>query len=474
MSQELQLLLERLEADMSEAVGSRFVAAAAHYLTRSADPDKPVSTRLSPEELAALFNDPFNANGIEIGEVIERVERDVVQQSNWLYHPRYVGHQVSAPLPAAVWTESVIGALNNSLAVQEMSPALTMVENQLIRWFCDLAGFGDGTGTLTSGGTEATFTALAAARAALMPNAWEHGLTGTFPIVLCGEHGHYAITRAVAQLGLGLKRAVPVRSSDFRMDVADLKSKLAQAKSDGTPVMAVVATAGSTATGSFDDLNAIADLCDEHGVWLHVDGAHGASALLSETRKESVRGIERSRSIAWDPHKMMLMPLSAGVLLVRDPADLDSAFRQAAPYLFHATGGQRSWDQGGRSFQCSRRGDALKVWVSVQRYGTRAFGLLYDHLSDLALYFHDQLQAHSDFEVLHRPACNILCFRYRGSDELNLNLRTTYNTRGTGWITTTLLGGVRVLRVTIMNPRTTRSHLDAMLTELAETARQLL
>jgi L-2,4-diaminobutyrate decarboxylase len=473
MSVELQQLLDLLEADMSEAAGGQFVAAAARYMKASADPDKPVSTRLSPDELAGRFSDELSATGTGIGEIIEKVERDVVQQSNWLYHPRYVGHQVSAPLPAAVWTEPLISALNNSLAVQEMSPALTMVEDQLIRWFCGLAGFADGTGTLTSGGTEATFTALAAARAALMPDAWEHGLTGPLPVVLCGEHGHYAITRAVAQLGLGLKRAIAVRSADYRMDVGDLKSKLAQAKSDAIPVMAVVATAGSTATGSFDDLNAIADLCDEYDVWLHVDGAHGASALLSETRRRSVKGIERARSIAWDPHKMMLMPLSAGVLLVRNPADLDAAFQQAAPYLFHASGGKRSRDQGGRSFQCSRRADALKLWISIQRYGTRAFGLLYDHLSDLTEYLHDQVEAHSDFEVMHRPACNILCFRHRGSDELNLNLRTTYNTRGTGWITTTLLGGVRVLRVTIMNPRTRRSHIDAMLTELAETARLL-
>ena len=106
---------------------------------------------------------------------------------------------------------------------------------------------------------------------------------------------------------------------------ADLAAQLSRLKAERVPVMAVVATAGSTATGSFDDLEAIADICDEHGIWLHVDGAHGASALLSKTRRGSVAGIGRARSIAWDPHKMMLMPLSAGVLLMKDPADLDAA-----------------------------------------------------------------------------------------------------------------------------------------------------
>ena len=476
MSVELRQVLEDIESDMSEAVGGQFVAAAARYLNGSRDPARPVSAGGTPEQISELFNDDFSAEGTSVAEVLERLERDVVQNSNWLYHPRYMGHQVSAPLPAAVWTDAVIGALNQSVAVQEMSPAVTMVEMQLIRWMCGLAGFQNGTGTLTSGGTEATFTALAAARAALMPDAWENGLTGPLPVVLCGEHAHYAVTRAVAQLGLGLKRAVLVRSANHRMDVADLEAQLTRLKREGVPVMAVVATAGSTATGSFDDLNAIADLCDEYGVWLHVDGAHGASALLSETRKQALSGLDRARSVAWDPHKMMLMPLSVGVLLMRDPADLDAAFRQKAPYLFHGAAGIRSWDHGGRSFQCSRRSDALKLWVAVRRYGTAAFGLLFDHLSDLTGYLHDRLQEHPDFEPMHKPECNILCFRHtRGADpdELNLRLRTTYNTAGTGWITTTVLDGVRVLRVTLMNPRTTPAHLDALVSELAETARAL-
>jgi L-2,4-diaminobutyrate decarboxylase len=360
--------------------------------------------------------------------------------------------------------------------VQEMSPALTMVEDQLIRWFCRLAGFTGGTGTLTSGGTEATFTALLAARAACLPDAWEEGVNGELPVVLCGEHAHYAVTRAVAELGLGLKRAIPVATIDHRMDVRDLAARIEAVRGGGTRIMAVVATAGSTPTGSFDDLNAIADICDEHGIWLHVDGAHGASALLSEKHKGLVTGIERARSLAWDPHKMMLMPLSVGVLLMRDPRDLDSAFQQKAPYLFHGSGERRTWDQGGRSFQCSRRADALKLWVAVQRYGTAAFGLLYDHFAELASYLYDVMESHPDFEPLHRPECNILCFRcVRGRDEdldeLNLRIRTDYNQRGTGWITTTILNGQRVLRVTLINPRLRREHIDAMVAELSDLAR---
>src|SRR5919109_4998277 len=141
------------------------------------------------------------------------------------------------------------------------------------------------------------------------------------------------------------------------MDTDALAATLAELERVGTPVMAVVATAGSTATGSFDDLETIGALCDARGIWLHVDGAHGASALLSATHRARLRGIERARSLAWDPHKMMLMPLSTGMLLVRDERQLEAAFAQKAPYLFHGGDDERVWDQGTRSFMCSRRAD---------------------------------------------------------------------------------------------------------------------
>ncbi|MBK6406990.1 MAG: hypothetical protein IPF66_19360 [Holophagales bacterium] len=222
-------------------------------------------------------------------------------------------------------------------------------------------------------------------------------------------------------------------------------------------------------------------LCEERGLWLHVDGAHGASALFSSTHRGRLRGIERARSLAWDPHKMMLMPLSAGVVLVRDERDLDAAFTQRAPYLFHGAEGERSPDQGKRSFQCSRRLDALKVWVALQRYGAGGIGVLYDHLCATAQALHSAIGRREAFEALHEPEANILCFRYVGDrsldperlDALNLRLRELFNRSGEGWITTTVLGGKRVLRVTVMNPRTTGTDVERVLDGLEATGRLL-
>ncbi|HKO16658.1 MAG TPA: aminotransferase class I/II-fold pyridoxal phosphate-dependent enzyme, partial [Gemmatimonadaceae bacterium] len=296
------------------------------------------------------------------------------------------------------------------------------------------------------------------------------------PAIVCGEHAHYAVTRAAGELGLGMRNVVLVPSRDRRMDPGALRAALEALAAAQRPIVAVVATSGSTATGSFDDLEGVADLCDAHGAWLHVDGAHGASALLSERHRHRVRGIERARSIAWDPHKMMFLPLQAGMLLVRDERDLDGAFAQRAPYLFHGDAGERVWDQGVRSFLCSHRADALKLWVALQRYGADGLGVLYDRLCSTARAMYDLVAARTDFEALHEPECNILCFRYLGApggrdadlDTLNRELRERYNRSGEGWITTTMLDGRRVLRVTIMNPRTTVEDVQTIITGIAE------
>ena len=476
MNEELAALLEALETDRGADAALQLTRVATEYFAASGAAARPVTTRRSAEALVAGVVRP-TARGRPVSEVADAL-RSLVADSIWLNHPRYMGHQVSAPLPVAVWAEPLIAALNQSLAIHEMSPAANAVEHVLIHWLREQLGFGDTAGgTFTSGGTEANLTALLAARARALPDAWRDGIDpARVPVLVCGEHVHYAITRAAGQLGLGTRsvRTVPA-DTRFRMDVAALARTLEALASAGTTVLAVVATAGSTPTGSYDDLDAIAELCARHDHWLHVDGAHGMSAALSARRRALVAGVDRARTVAWDPHKTLLLPLSAGVLLARDERDLEAAFSQDAPYIFHASEGRR-WDQGPRSFLCSRRADAVKLWAALLRHGTASPGLLFDHLCDLTLALHERIAAHPRFEALHRPDCNILCFRYRPAaatgeralNELNQRLREEYNDAGTGWITTTVLSGLRVLRVTMMNPRTSVADLDAMLQELAE------
>ena len=484
-------VLSAIESDASPDAARLFTDLAAAYLADTRGERGPVSGGPPPDETAGRFAEPLPLAGRPLDEVAARLGRDVVDGANRLYHPMYMGHQVSAPLPAAVWAEAVTAALNNSMAVAEMSPTATPLERQVVRWLCDLAGFGAAAGgTLTSGGTEATFTALLAARSRAIPDVWRRGVGPSPPVVVCGEHAHYAVTRAVGAMGLGLDNVVLVASRDYRMDADALRAALDQLDAAGRLVMAVVATAGSTATGSFDDLEAIGALCAARDLWLHVDGAHGASALLSSEHRGRLRGLEHARSLAWDPHKMMLLPLSAGMVLVRDERDLERAFTQQAPYLFHGPSrsrsaedeehAERNWDTGVRTFQCSRRADAIKLWVALQRYGADGIGALYARLCATTRALHAEVARRADFEALHAPSANILCFRWvrpglddAAVDRANREARVRYNRSGAGWITATVLDGRPVLRVTVMNPRTTAEHAARLLDGVAAVARDV-
>ncbi|MCA0374438.1 MAG: pyridoxal-dependent decarboxylase [Gemmatimonadetes bacterium] len=477
-----------LESDTTIDAAMPLLRLIEQYFAETRTGEGPVSTWHSPEIIADRLVEPMPRQPHALSDVARRLATALLADANRLAHPMYIGHQVSAPLPAAVWTDAVISAFNQSMAVREMSPAITPLEHQVIEWMTDLIGWdARAGGTMTSGGSEATLTALLAARSHAVPDVWAKGLGASAPVLVCGEHAHYAVTRAAGIMGLGQNHVVVIPSRAHRMDVQALDERLAILRGRGSRVMAVVATAGCTATGAFDDLEAIADLCarhaDDHGpLWLHVDAAHGGGALLSPAHRPRLAGIARARSVAWDPHKTMLLPLAAGMLLVREEHDLDRAFAQQAPYLFAPGGDARAWDMGPRSFQCSRRADVVKVWVALQRYGTDALGALYAHLCAMAQRLHERLTTHATFRPLHEPESNILCFAWlppgvddpRERDALTDTLRERYNRSGRGWITSTTLDGRRVLRITVMNARTDGAHIDALVSGLeAEAARVL-
>ncbi|HEX9106293.1 MAG TPA: pyridoxal-dependent decarboxylase, partial [Longimicrobiales bacterium] len=363
------------------AAGHTLVDEAIRHLDRPLD--APVETLKTAAELGAAFGPP-PAEGRPWRDVLAQLRESVVEESNRLAHPMYMGQQVCPPLPLPALADALVSMLNQSQAVFEMSPAGTMLEHELIRWFARLAfgddGAGDALGSFVSGGSAGNMTGLLAARARAFPDAWAQGApAGT--VIITGAQAHYSVARAGGILGLGASNVIaaptdPRHATDARALARALRGAIAE----GRPVLAVVATSGSTATGSFDDLEDIGDACAEHGVWLHVDGAHGASALLSEKHRWRVRGLERADSLAWDPHKMMFQPLSTALVLVKEQRWLRAAFQQEAPYLFHAgKGTQPPPDMGSYTFQCSRRSDAVRLWLALEHYGTRRLGELYDH-----------------------------------------------------------------------------------------------
>jgi L-2,4-diaminobutyrate decarboxylase len=281
-------------------------------------------------------------------------------------------------------------------------------------------------------------------------------------MILTSADAHYSIARAAAIMGI--PDVVKIATDDgHRMDTGALANALADA--DGN-VLAIVATAGSTATGAFDDLEKIRSLAGD--TWLHVDAAHGASVLLSDRLRHLVRGLDRADSLAWDPHKMLWMPLSLGVVLVRDGIWLRRAFEADAPYLFHAD--RDNDDLGAMTIQCSKRADAVKLWMTLKTVGPDAIAEALEKVTDATWTLFEKVRDSDDFEAVHQPEFNIFCFRYRGSDELNVAIREALIRSGEAWITSTILKGRRVLRVTMINPQTGREEIDAML----ESARRIV
>jgi L-2,4-diaminobutyrate decarboxylase len=412
--------------------------------------------------------------------------RMLMENAIQLHHPAYMGHQVCPPFPTAVIADLVISTLNQSTAVFEMSPIGTVIEQEVIRWLADRAGYpASALGTAVSGGSAANLTGLMAARARWNSKR-ESGIgsreseqkrgttdqlssptpdprkpTPAHAVILCSADAHYSIARAASIMGIDGDDVIKVPTNDrHQLDLGALTAAL----HDADDVMAIVATSGSTATGAFDDLRAVAALRDQHDTWLHVDAAHGASVLLSERLRHLVDGLDLADSLAWDPHKMLWMPLSLGVILVRDGLWLRRAFEADAPYLFNT---ERASDNiGEMTIQCSKRADAVKLWLTLQVSGTAPFESALDHVTDVTRYLYDRVIASDDFEAMHEPEFNIFCFRHRSDDDTNAALREKLIRSGHAWITSTLLKGQRVLRVTMINPRTERSDVDRMLAAL--------
>jgi L-2,4-diaminobutyrate decarboxylase len=458
------------------ATGREVVDRLADYLARAAagaGEGMPVLPWRDPtamlEQWPADFGEGPSAEG---GVLLDRV----LAQSNHLHHPHYVGHQVSAPLPeAAIWS-MVTSLLNNGLAVYEMGPSGMAIERALLRWMAGRLGLGGGAdGIFTSGGSLGNLTALLAARQARAGfDAWGQGDHAGPPLaVLVGDQAHYSIRRAVQMMGWGEGGAVAVPTdARFRMMPAALDDARRRAEAAGRRPIAVVASACSTATGSFDPLEPIADWCAKSGLWLHVDGAHGASAALSPAHRPLLAGIERADSVVWDAHKMMLMPSLLTAVLFRDGGRSYEAFAQSASYLFDGSDPKAEWfNHGTRTLECTKPSMALKLYAALALNGTGPFARHLAATLDLARRFAARIQAAPDFELAVEPEANIVCFRYRPKDARSAGdldaIQTAIRRRllesGKFYLTQTRLPAGLYLRVTLINPLTRDEHLQALL-----------
>ncbi len=397
----------------------------------------------------------------------------VVQQSMHLHHPHYVGHQVAPPAPVAALAGLVSAFLNNGMAVYEMGPVSSALERVVIQEVARLIGYGSAAGGLmTSGGTLSNLTALLAARQHQVEGAWQNGSPEPLAL-LVSEEAHYCIDRAVKVMGWGEGGIIKVPTDErYKLRPDALEQCYQRALAKGRRVIAVVGSACTTSTGSYDPLDAIADFCALHKLWFHVDGAHGAPAAFSPEYRSLVRGLERADSITIDFHKMMLTPAITTGLLFKDEAHSYQTFAQRASYLLNDAEGE--WfNSGKRAFECTKRMMSLQVYSILRTYGPDIFAENVNYLYGLARTFARMIAERPALALALSPEANIVCFRYAGKqsdadalDQLNAALRQEMLEDGKFYIVQTQLRGQVFLRTTLMNVFTTEAVLGELLNEV--------
>jgi L-2,4-diaminobutyrate decarboxylase len=457
--------------------GHALVDQLADYLRAAESRSLPVLPCEEPEVQLGNWSDALPAApSLSLSELMARV----LAGSNHLHHPRYVGHQVTAPLPSSALVHTVTALLNNGTGVYEMGPISNPMERSALRWMARQAGLPAGAdGVLTSGGSVGNLTALLAARQAQPhQDVWNAGAGVGPPLaILASSETHYSVRRAAQIMGLGEAGVVPVPVDErFRLQPEALPAAAAQAERSGLRVFAVVASAGSTSTGNFDPLEPVADFCRQRGFWLHVDGAHGAAAVLSPKYASLAAGITDADSLVWDAHKMMLLPALLTAVLFRDGRDSYQAFAQKADYLFHEHADGEWWNSGLRTFECTKRMMGVELWGALALHGTQMFSDYVTQMFDLGRAFAGMVRESGDFELAVEPDCNIVCFRHVPATSTDLDrcqeqVRRHLLADGRFYLVQTRLRGRTYLRVTLINPLTTENDLEALLVAIRAAAR---
>ncbi len=428
--------------------------------------EKTVPSR-NPGSLQKFF--PISGEAESPQDLIKYLER-YLQLATHLRDPRYLGHQVSIPHPAALFGDLVQSLSNNSLAVADMGAAGLALERNLVEWFLSKIGWKGPAagGFLTHGGSLANLTALLAARASATPKSWAEGVDpAERGVFLMSDTTHYCLSRAVSIMGFGDRSIQRVACrSDGSMDLGALERTISRVQSEKRKIIAVIATAGCTVSGAFDPLDEIATLLRDQKIWFHVDGAHGASILLSRKHQSLVKGIEKADSVVWDAHKMLRAPSLCTALLFRDRRNMFKTFQQEASYLSEAP-----LEEGPHSYpytlECTRPSLALKFYPVLLSMGDRGLESYLDNLVERTTEFHRWLQVQPDFDAPVLPQMNILLFRKRGlSNSEQQGLYDKVLDNGHFHITFARLGTDSYLRLTLMNP-------DSRLQDFQELTREL-
>ncbi len=435
-----------------------------------------VDPGVTREEMCKLFLDSIGEDGVGLDQALSDFAEKILPHSMGTPHPMYFGLVNSSPLPAGPLADLLLSSLNNNGGGFHQSPAISATEHEVVREFARLCGLDEeASGMILPGGTFANLQGLLLARRAHFPQwhtAGPTALTGR-PLLYSSDVTHFCNHRAGQVIGIGEQGLVRIPSCGRgEIDVDRLEKQITLDRQAGHLPFAVVANGGTTGTGALDDIGAIADLCQRHELWLHVDACYGGGALLVEPKIPQLESIHRADSIAIDPHKWFFIPMTAGLLLTRHRQLELETFDVSAPYI----PSDGTIDAFRRGLPTSRRSSGLTIWMTLRAHGWNVIREAVQRNIRLTRYLEDLLRE-AGFRVLECGQLSVACARWEPPgfaavdlDELQKRITQSVVASGQAWFSTVTHDGVVWMRLNLVNIHTREHHIRTLAKLIGEAA----
>ena len=415
----------------------------------------------------------------ELTEWVKTLQSYSVATSHPLFMNQLYGHVHDVGLLGDMVTTSI----NTSMATYEIAPLLTLTEKQVIAQMAREIGFTTWDGLMTPGGSLSNMQAMLMAKDQRFPEARSKGAKILPEVcIFVSDQAHYSFVKFAQLLGLGQHSIIKVKSTRKGSMVPEaLETAVQEALSANKVPLMIAATAGTTVSGAYDDIEALGRVAKAHKMWFHVDGSYGGSLLLSEKGKTYMKGIEQADSVAWNPHKMLGVPFHCPALITRHKGALEASLSTDASYLFHDD--ETDYNLGQKSLHCGRRPEAFKFWLSWQAYGREGLSQRIDNMMDGAAAFAKQVEDHPDCELLCEPEAPVVCFQYHppGVDmtleqrnALNQQIREQIFAGGEILINYAHISDMTVLRCVVAHPGFNGEHASKILKAVEATAKEIL
>ena len=438
--------------EFASQIAQRFVAG---------DIDQPVNPYRSPGDVASEFDLEFTEQGMSLESVMGEMER-IIEATPRSTSRRFYNQLFGGRDAASTAADMLVPVINTSLYTFKAAGPMTMIEEVIMRHMATKLGFDtpDPEGVFTPGGSISNLLAMLLARNNACPDSRNDGISGRTLTCYVSKDSHYSIVKNAGILGMGRSNVRLIATDrDGVMNTNLLRDAIENDINDGHQPCCVIATAGTTVLGAFDPIAACGEIAREFKVWYHVDASFGGSAILSEKYKQLLAGVELADSVAWNPHKVMGVPLSAAAFITREPGKLRASLDETADYLFQAD--DHAHNPGTRSIQCGRRNDALKVWAAWKHHGDNGYRDRIEHLMGLAQHCARWVDDHDQFALTREPAYINVCFEVVDkSSEAICDLLRERNELLVGHAK---VDGRRIIRVPFVNGQLSTHDVEEML-----------